>query len=618
MKRVSKLFQINDSGKFSWPNVNLPLMVKLALFLLAVSFGIKAQNNMPAKDLKTQDSLEIRRQTLTRALADEWEYQMRESPEAATVFGDYRYNDKWSDFSLAHVSQRKEDAHRFLDRFEKIDVSGFPEHEQINQQLIIQKYKLSLQEIDFKNYLLLVDQFSGIQIQLPQIVSVVPLDSVHHYEDYISRLRQLPKLMQQAIDVLKEGEKQKLLPPKFLLEKTVVQCESIANAAGETSAFAEPAKHFPDAIAAADKTRLRAAILQAVDNDVRPAYATLANFIRTDYAPKGRLEPGLWAAPEGDARYRFAVKQQTTTDLTPESIHNLGLAQVAEIESQMKAIANRLGYADLKTFRASLINNPKLTPKSRDQILQLYRSYIADMEPKLPQLFGLLPKARVEVVPVQSYRENEAAGAEYNEGTPDGSRPGKVYVNTSDFAHRSLLDVEATAYHEGVPGHHMQISIAQELTALPPFRQHAQYNAYVEGWALYAEQLGKELGFYQDPYSDYGRLSSDLFRACRLVVDTGVHYKRWTRQQMVDFFHEHSDESEPDLQAEVDRYIAFPAQALSYKLGQLKFLELRERAKKALGSRFDLKAFHDEMLNGGALPLDILESRTDAWIAKNK
>jgi uncharacterized protein (DUF885 family) len=240
------------------------------------------------------------------------------------------------------------------------------------------------------------------------------------------------------------------------------------------------------------------------------------------------------------------------------------------------------------------------------------------MEPKLPQLFGLLPKAHMKVMPVQSYREAEAAGAEYNEGTPDGSRPGIVYVNTSDFANRSLLDVEATAYHEGVPGHHMQVSIAQELTGLPPFRQHAQYNAYVEGWALYAEQLGKELGFYQDPYSDYGRLTSDLFRACRLVVDTGVHYKHWTRQQMVDFFHEHSDESEPDLQAEVDRYIAYPAQALSYKLGQLEFLELRKKAKEQLGARFDIRKFHDEMLDGGALPLDVLTARTNVWLAAQK
>ncbi len=568
--------------------------------------------------MQSADSLEARRQALKSALADEWEYELRESPEAASTFGDYRYNDKWSDISLAHVPQRRKDAKAFLERFEAIDTTGFPEQEQISKQLIVEKYKETLEDIDFKNYLQPVDQFNGIQILLPQIVSAIPLDSVKHYQDYLARLRQIPQVLADTVELLKEGEKEKLLPPKFLLEKTVVQCQSIANAAGETSAFADPVKKFPAAIPAAEQKRLRAEILAAIDTEVRPAYTKLAQFLQTDYAPKGRTDPGVWSLPDGDARYRYDVRVQTTTNMTPEAIHQLGWAQVREIEAQMSTIARKLGFADVKAFRASLKNNPKVTPKSRDQILQLYRGYIADMQPKLPQLFGLLPKARVEVLPTQPYREAEAAGAEYNEGTPDGSRPGRVYVNTSDFAHRSLLDVEATAYHEGIPGHHMQISIAQELTTLPPFRQHAQYNAYVEGWALYAERLGKELGFYQDPYSDYGRLSSELFRACRLVVDTGVHYKHWTRQQMVDFFHEHSDESEPDLQAEVDRYIAFPAQALSYKLGQLKFIELRERAKKELGAKFDIRAFHDGMLNGGALPLDVLEARTDKWIAAQK
>jgi len=568
--------------------------------------------------MHSAETLELRRQALKNALNDEWEYELRESPEAASSYGDYRYNDKWSDISLAHVPQRRKDAKAFLDRFEAIDTTGLTEQEQISKQLIVEKYKDTLEDIDFKNYLMPVDQFNGIQIMLPQIVSAIPLDSVKHYEDYLARLRQIPRVLRDTEEVLKQGEQEKLLPPKFLLEKTVGQCESIASAGGETSAFAEPIKKFPAAISLAEQKRLRGEILAAIDKDVRPAYAKLAMFIKTDYAPKGRVEPGLWALPDGDARYRYAVRVQTTTGMTPEAIHELGLQQVHLIEGQMTAIARKLGFADLKAFRASLVNNPRVTPKSRDQILQLYRGYIADMQPKLPQLFGLLPKARVEVLPTQPYREAEAAGAEYNEGTPDGSRPGRVYVNTSDFAHRSLLDVEATAYHEGIPGHHMQISIAQELTTLPPFRQHAQYNAYVEGWALYAEQLGKEVGFYQDPYSDYGRLTSDLFRACRLVVDTGVHYKHWTRQQMVDFFHEHSDESEPDLQAEVDRYIAYPAQALSYKLGQLKIIELRERAKKELGAKFDIRAFHDEILNGGALPLDVLESRVDGWIAGQK
>jgi len=281
-------------------------------------------------------------------------------------------------------------------------------------------------------------------------------------------------------------------------------------------------------------------------------------------------------------------------------------------------IAKKLGFSDLKTFRASLKNNPKTFATSPQQIVEKYSSYIDQMRPELPKLFGLLPKSPVQVKPMQEYRAKEAAAADYDPGTPDGSRPGVVWVNTSDYSHRTLTDIEATAYHEGIPGHHMQISIAQTLPALPPFRQHAFFSAYEEGWALYAERLGKDIGFYQDPYSDYGRLSGEMLRAIRLVVDTGVHYKHWTRQQMVDFFHEHSSDDEPDIQAETDRYIVWPGQALAYKLGQLEILKLRDQAKRELGSNFDIKAFHDEILNGGALPLDVLDVRVNTWISSQK
>ncbi len=304
--------------------------------------------------------------------------------------------------------------------------------------------------------------------------------------------------------------------------------------------------------------------------------------------------------------------------MDPEEIHQLGLSEVARIEAEQLAIAKKLGFSNLKDFRASLKNNPKLIPTSREQILETFRKYIAQMEPELPKLFGLLPKTQLEVRPVQEYREKEAAFAEYNQGTPDGSRPGIVYVDTGDYQHRSLTSAESTAYHEGVPGHHMQIAIAQTLPELPAFRQQAFYSAYQEGWALYAERLGKEVGFYQDPYSDYGRLSDEELRAIRFVVDTGVHYKHWTRQQMVDFFHEHSSNDEPDIQAETDRYIAWPGQALAYKLGQLEILKLRSEDQAALGSRYDIRAFHDEILNGGALPLDVLDARVTAWIAAQK
>jgi uncharacterized protein (DUF885 family) len=288
---------------------------------------------------------------------------------------------------------------------------------------------------------------------------------------------------------------------------------------------------------------------------------------------------------------------------------------VARDRAAMLEIARKLGFADLESFDAAVANDPKAHVKTPRELLDLYRKYIGWMEPKLPQLFGRLPMARIEVIPVESFLEKSAAGAEYNTGTPDGSRPGHVKINTSDLPHRHILDVETTAYHEGVPGHHMQLSIAQEIPALPPFRQQSQTNAFVEGWALYSERIVEEVGAFADPYQAYGHLQADLLRAIRLVIDTGLHAMKWSRQQAVDYFHESSSQPEPEVQSETDRYMAWPAQALGYKIGQLRLLDLREKARRALGAKFDVRAFHDEVLSGGAMPLDVLEQRIDAWIA---
>ncbi len=563
-------------------------------------------------------SLDARRQQLNKLIAEEWEYELRESPELATVIGDYRYNDRWSDGSLAHVAQTKKDLQAWLARLEAVDTTSFPEQEKLNQSLMVRDLKLRIEGIALKNFEMPVDQFYGIHLLLAQFVALVPFDSTRHYEDYLARLHKVPQVLDEIIEVLKQGEKDRLMPPRFLLEKTVTQCKSIAGPAGETSAFGQPAAHFADGVLATDRTRLHNAIIAAVDNEVRPAYTKLANFLATEYAPKGRTDPGLWALPDGDARYRFRIRQQTTTGMDPEAIHQLGLREVTLIEREQLVIAKKLGFDDLASFRVFVKADPKMFATSREQLLEKYRQYIKQMEPKLPKIFGLLPKTGVEVRPVEEFQEKEAASASYIQGTPDGSRPGIIRVNTGNFAHRTLVNVESIAYHEGVPGHHLQISIAQTLPGLPPFRQQAGYTGYIEGWALYSERLGKDVGFYQDPYSDYGRLSDEMLRAIRLVLDTGVHYKHWTRQQMIDFFHAHSSEDEPGVQAETDRYIAIPAQALAYKLGQLEILKLRDRAQAELGSKYDIRAFHDEILNGGALPLDVLDARVTTWIAAQK
>ena len=566
----------------------------------------------PATDVAT------RVKALNDLLAEQWQWNLKESPEFATILGDYRYNDKWSDPTIAHVQQQRKDNAAFLARFQAIDATGFSEQDRLNQQLMVRQLGDNIKATDLKLYEMPLDQFNGVHLALAQFVSAMPFDSTKHYEDYLARLNQVPALLDQLTDVLKQGEKDKLMPPRFLLEKVVKQCEAIAEPAGEASAFGQPVAQFPDSVPQADRKRLHDAVIAAVDGKVRPAYRKLADFVAKDYAPKGRTEPGMWALPNGDALYKFDVEQQTTTDKSPAEIHELGLKEVARIEAEQTKIAQQLGYKDLAAMRAAIKTDPKVHATSRQQIVDLYKQYIAQMQPKLPELFGLLPKTNVEVLPVEPFREKEASGAQYNQGTPDGKRPGRVYVNTGDFANRLTINIETTAYHEGVPGHHMQIAIAQTLPDLPPFRQQAGYTAYIEGWALYAERLGKEVGFFQDPMSYFGHLSDELLRADRLVLDTGVHYKHWTRQQMVDFFHAHSSQDEPSIQSETDRYIAYPGQALSYKLGQLKILELREREKKELGDKFDIRHFHDEILDGGALPLDVLDARMNAWIQEQK
>jgi uncharacterized protein (DUF885 family) len=566
---------------------------------------------------KPQSDLESRRKALSDLLAEQWEYTLRTSPIFASILGDKRWNDQLDDFSQAGIDKDLQETQKFLVRFQAIDASGFPEQEALNQTLMVRDLQMKLEGARFKDWEMPVAQNYGVHIDLPQLVSVLSFESVKDYEDYISRLKQMPRLFDENVIQMRKGMAEGLMPPRILLEKVVDQANSIAIQEPDQSPFAHPFLSFPKSISEADQKRLREQGLAAIRDSVLPAYAKFTKFVRDEYAPKGRSEPGIWALPDGDAYYAFRVKQSTTTNLTPEEIHQLGLAQVKEIEGRMLAVANQLGYPDVKTFNAAIAKDPKLHAHSRQQMLDLYQKYIDQMYLKLPDMFGRLPKTKVEVRPIEEFRE-KAASTSYVQGTPDGSRPGHVMVNTGDFEKRSLLDIETTAYHEGVPGHHMQISIAQEQPSLPPFRQQESYTAFIEGWALYSERLGKEVGFFQDPYSYYGHLGDDMLRAVRLVVDTGFHYKHWTRRQVVDYFHEHSTEDEPNVQSETDRYMAWPAQALSYKIGQLEILKLRQYAKDELGDRFDIRGFHDEVLGAGALPLDVLETRIHEWVAEQK
>jgi uncharacterized protein (DUF885 family) len=601
-----------------------PLVYVLGVFLLPIPYSLLPAFSQKQLQLSPQTqnqpwapvSLEDRRKALNDLFHEYWEDRLKRDPEFASEIGDKRYNDQIVDYSVRAVNEKLAEEQKLLLRLAAIDPEGFTDEEKTSQELLIRRFELDEEGAEFKEWEMPINQREGIYYTYPRLAAELSFTTAKDYDDWIARLHALPTAFAQVIENMSIGMDDGRVPPKFLLEKALEAVGQMAKQKPEDTPLALPLKKFPAAIPAAEQERIKTEMLDAIGKEVLPAYLRLARFLEASYVPAGRAEPGIDTLPGGAKYYRFLVKERTTTDLTPEQIHQIGLDEVAKDEAEMLAIAGKLGFKDLASFRASLKANPKMHPASADALLEAYRGYLKPMQARLPELFGRLPKAPFEVVAVPDYAEKTAAPAYYEAGTPDGSRPGRLFINTYDVAGRNLYDVEAIAYHEGVPGHHLQISIAHELAGLPEFRKYGGYTAYVEGWGLYAEHLGKDAGFYQDPYSDYGRLEADEWRAIRLVEDTGVHSQHWTRQQMVDYFHEHSNIDEASIQSEVDRYIAWPGQALAYKIGELKILELRERARKALGAKFDLRAFHDQVLDAGALPLDVLEERVEAWIAQ--
>ncbi len=571
---------------------------------------------VPAQNLN-QD-IASRSRDLSRLLNDIWQDKLKHEPEYATYLGDKRYDSELTDYSPRAVNDSLGRGRTYIEQLSALDTTGLSQQEQLSAELMLRSLIEDQEGAPFKEWEMPVNQYDGIQLDLPQLAEHTQFDTAEDYDNYIARLGKVPLAFSQTMTNMQTGVDAHRTPPQYLMEKVLTQTQAIAVQKPADSPFALPLKKFPKSVSAADQKRISDAVLDAIATKVLPSYQRFAKFLTFAYIPNCRKDPGIWALPDGDAYYAFRIRQSTTLDKSAAQIHQIGLDEVKRDEAEMLTIVHKLGFADLKTFAVALKANPKEHPTSADALLNAYKGYIAQMQSRLPELFGTLPKAKLEVVPTPAYMAPDQPQAYYDQGTPDGKRPGNVDVNTYKWADRSLADVEAVAYHEGIPGHHLQISITQELTGLPAFRQQSYYTAYTEGWALYSERLGKEIGFYQDPYSDYGRLEADMWRAIRLVIDTGVHSQHWTRQQMVDYFHEHSTLDETNVQSEVDRYIAWPAQALGYKMGQLKILELRDRAKTALGPKFDLKAFHDTVIDSGALPIDVLEKQVDAWIATQK
>ena len=472
------------------------------------------------------------------------------------------------------------------------------------------------EEAEYKPWEMPVTQMWGPHIELPALVPQLSFETVKDYDDYAARLTKIPVVFQQISANMATGVEDQRVPPKFILEKVLVQVNAIANQKPEDSPFARPLQKFHAGISADDQTRIKAEILDAIRKQVLPAYTQFARFLTATYIPAGRADPGLWSIPDGDKYYGFLVRQSTTTNLTPAAIHQLGLDEVKRDEAEMLVFAQKLGFKDLASLRTSIAANPKLHAQSTDQLIGLYSHYIDQMRPKLPQLFGTLPKAPLVVLPVPEYMQQDQTQAYYVQGTPDGKRPGTVYVNFYKFNERALTNVESVSYHEGIPGHHLQISIAQELTGLPAFRNYLEYTAYTEGWALYSERLGKEVGFYQDPWSDYGRLEADTWRAIRLVVDTGVPLHaldppadaRLLPGTLIDGRHQHPGRGRP-----LRRVARAGARLQDRPAEDPRACDRRRKLPSALNSTFEPST--TRFSTPAHLPMDVLEQRIDDWIA---
>ncbi len=548
-------------------------------------------------------------------LADAWEWQLVESPEFASRLGDRRYNDQWSDLSLEAYERRNEQQRGFLSRLRAIDSSQISESDQLNYDLFRRDLESDIDGYQYKNYLMPMSQRGGVQ-SLESTAETIRLANVQDYEDWLVRMAQVEKVIEQTIELQEKGRKSGYMPPKILMERIPDQIRSQLVENPENSPFYIAFAEMPDAISDEDQARIRENAKGIIDDSIVPAYRKFSRYFNETYLPASRESIGASELPNGEAFYEYRTRSFTTTQMTPDEIHRLGLNEVKRIRDDMQLVIDELEFDGsfddflnfLRTDRQFYYDTPE----------ELYEGYLAvskRIDPELVRLFGKLPRMPYGLRPIPDNIAPDTTTAYYNRPAADGSRPGYYYVNLYRPEVRPKYEMEVLSIHEAVPGHHLQIALQMELEEMPNFRKYSGFTAFTEGWGLYSESLGYEMGFYKDSYSKFGALTYDMWRAVRLVVDTGMHYKGWTRQQAIDFFKDNAAKTEADIVNEIDRYISWPGQALAYKIGQLKMLELRRNAEQALGENFDIRAFHDTLLGGGALPLETLETRMNRWLA---
>jgi len=548
-----------------------------------------------------------------------WEYTMKESPEFATAVGYPGQNDRWSDISFAAIARRKETGQLNLELIKAIDRAKLPESDLISYDLYRRNAEFSVEGDQFPFELLQINQMNGVQQNVAQVISSTTFKTTKDYEDLVARLNGVPVLIEQTSALLQKGLDQKFTPPQITLRDVPQQVLNLIVKDPADSSMLEPFKEMSSLVPAADQARLRQSATDAFTKKVGPAYQKLHDFLVAKYLPGCRTSIGANTLPNGDKIYAFSTRQETTTELTPAQIHQIGLNEVKRIRGEMEKVIVTTGFkGDFRAFIKHLQTDPKFYYTDAESLLAGYRDIAKQIDPKLVEFFGILPRLPYGIRAVPAYAEKSQAGAYYEPGSLKAGRPGYFFANTYDLPGRPKWGMETLTLHEAVPGHHFQIAIAQEAEGLPEFRKHGGYNAFAEGWALYAESLGFEMGFFKDPYQHFGHLGDEMLRAVRLVVDTGLHSMDWSRAQAIKYFEETGGNPPHDIVVEVDRYIVWPSQALGYKIGQLKIRELRSHAKNELGQKFDLRAFHDEILKNGALPMSVLETHLKEWVAKAK
>ncbi len=551
------------------------------------------------------------------ALLDEaWEWYLAENPMVASRAGDRRYNTQWRDGSLAAIERRHLEQRDFLRRVYAIDRAALPEADKLNYELFRRDLQQRVDEHQFKGFLMPFSQRGGVQ-NLDSQATYLRFENVADFEDWLARLGKIGTVVEQTIEVANRGIEQGFVLPRVLMERIPDQLTAQLVEQGEESPFYRTFETMPDSIAAQDQERLRAAAVKTIEDTVVPAYRKLARYFDKTYLPATRESVGLSNLPNGGAWYEFLARNYTTTVMTPDEIHRTGLEEVKRIRGEMQQIIDELEFeGDFQDFLAFLRTDPQFYYDNPDDLYEAYLATSKRIDPELVRLFGTLPRMPYGVKPIPDSIAPDTTTAYYSRPAADGSRAGIYWVNLYKPEVRPKYEIEVLSVHEAMPGHHLQLALQQELGDMPNFRRYSGFTAFVEGWGLYSESLGYDLGLYKDPYSRFGALTYDMWRAVRLVVDTGIHYKGWTRQQAIDFFKDNAAKTEHDIVNEIDRYIVMPGQALAYKIGQLKILSLRASAEAALGDDFDVRAFHDALLGAGALPLDVLQQRMDNWLAE--